>query len=576
MKRLLAGVTLSFIMVPSFGAWFGDSWIGSAKLDAAPYVDEAAPAPASVATVSAPIVSASIEVSADNSEEPGSEPGPGQVQTQVEAESALVVAQLDPTTAAPDASKSPVSRVASISSIEDSSIEDSGSSIEDRASSIEQVAEPELDARLEAAVFEEPSVGEVPEVPRTVLKRRAGTESLSKLQPKGAPFSGAGLPRLEPANLGAYQSFSLSADGTVYQKKVGDETVRFTLDPALQQHAEELLKSHRIPWGAIVALEPHSGRVLALASYSDHEKEQVPIALQSGFPAASLFKVVTAAAAVERSGLNRESEIHFRGGNYTLTKYNYYPDRKSDRRSMSLASALGKSCNPVFARVALNHLDSDVLQQYAENFGFNAPLPFELPLGLSEFTRPEDDYELALTAAGFRNAQITPLHAAALAAAVGNRGVLMRPFIVDSILDGEGNERYRTKQLALRQAVLPSTAREVLRMMDYTVVEGTARRHFRRAATGRLRSMAIAGKTGTLRGPNPKGVYHWFIGIAPSDEAEVVIASLVIDPGNARINGTGLGRKFLEFYFKQAESRLHAAAQSTGESAKGESAMGRG
>lgn len=341
-----------------------------------------------------------------------------------------------------------------------------------------------------------------------------------------------------------------------------------TLDREMQAFSEEVLKDSRVPWGAIVALDPQTGAVMALAGHSSVQTNGQSIATRNTFPAASLFKIITAAAAVETSGYDGDTEVAFRGGTYSLGKHNYLPNRKSDKRRMSLGLALGKSCNPVFARVALNDLSTDVIKKYAKNFGFSKEIAKDFPLKPSTLTLEGDSYSLARTAAGFGAAYISPVHAAVIAGAVGNSGLMMRPYIVDHINDPSGRSVSKTRPELLAQSVSSSTAQEVLDMMTVTVSEGTARKHFRKASP-LLQNISVAGKTGTLKGQSPKGLYHWFVAVAPVENPKVAIATLVIDNGRARINGVGLGKKYLERYFanesatKQAKSALEKPSKSS-------------
>lgn len=343
--------------------------------------------------------------------------------------------------------------------------------------------------------------------------------------------------------------FGVVSDGVIYRIGQKGEKIIYSLSPLLQERAERLLDYYRVPWGAIVAIEPRTGRVLAMAGHSEIDSDGSSLTTRATFPAASLFKVVTASAAIEKSGLSADSVIYYRGGNYTLNRSNYNPDSSRDTKRMELATALGKSCNPVFARVALNNFSPSVLQQYARSFGFDRTIPFELPLQRSSFTMPSDEYEFARTAAGFGDVFISPLHAAMIAGTVANDGLMMEPHIVDRIVAANGHVEYVGKLEPLQRAVLSNTSKQVVQMMESTIEKGTARKHFVCSPNERIRSMRIAGKTGTLKGDNPKGIYHWFIASAPVDNPKIAIAALVIDPGTARIGGTGLGRFFLEYFF---------------------------
>ncbi len=357
-----------------------------------------------------------------------------------------------------------------------------------------------------------------------------------------ANYNPAGFPQL----------MSLPSRITGYDAEVGfvDQNGRrleLTLDSFLQERATLILERNRVPWGAIVALDPKTGRVLALAGHSSRDPSSSNVALRGSFPAASLFKLITAAAAVERAGVDGEEIVRFRGGNYTLGPSNYLPIASRDSRSMSVSDALGKSCNPVFAHLALNKLSTESLAQYAVNFGFNSTLPFEASVEASAFSLPADSYSFARTAAGFGDVQLSPLHAAVITGTLANGGEMMRPYLVSRVVGSDGNVLYQSRSARIRKSVLASTAREVLDMMVSTVSNGTARKQFKNIQQ-KLPNYQIAAKTGTLTGSQPDGLYTWFVAAAPVENPQLAIASLVIDPGNARVKGSALGRQFMEQY----------------------------
>jgi penicillin-binding protein A len=382
---------------------------------------------------------------------------------------------------------------------------------------------------------------------------------------EAVPDQGTAMARLSSSSQvlssGAYQHLDhvgpfLNREGDSYYE-IGPEgdKMYLTLNPRLQEFATDLLAKNKVPWGAIVAIEPATGRVRALAGHSEVRSSMGQgLVSQSTFPAASLFKIITAAAAVETSGATADTNVNYRGGTYTLNKYNYLPDPRTDKVQMKLGTALGKSCNPAFARVALNNLSVEILTTYASNFGFTKNLAADFPVTPSTLTLKKDKYEFARTAAGFGSAYISPVHAASIAAALGNKGLMMRPYIVDTIVDRTGLVKVHKGVNVLDQVVLESTAEEVLRMMESTTTEGTGVKQFK-VASPQLKKISIASKTGTLSGDNPKGRYYWFVAVAPVDNPTLAIASLVIDNGSARINGVGLGRLFYEYYF-QTESLI--------------------
>jgi penicillin-binding protein A len=342
-------------------------------------------------------------------------------------------------------------------------------------------------------------------------------------------------------------SETVEKGGRLFFKDSSGKEILLTLDSELQRSAESLLAHYRPPYGAIVAIQPSTGRVLAMAGSSRFGIKGEDLVGRATFPAASLFKVVTGAAAVEKAGLRATSMIAFRGGNYTLSQWNYQPNPKTDKRRMTLGEAMGLSCNGVFARVGLGYLRPTHLEEYAERFGFNAPLVSDFPVQKSLFDVGVSDFEVARTSAGFRGAKISPVHAAAVAATVANGGILLKPYLIEEVRAGGAGLLYRGETEPLGRVIGRETAAELTEMMLATTSTGTARRHFKPLQI--FDKVKVAGKTGTLSGDNPEGLYLWFIGFAPADKPEIAIAALTIDRGGSRISSSGLASLFLERHF---------------------------
>lgn len=304
--------------------------------------------------------------------------------------------------------------------------------------------------------------------------------------------------------------------------------VFYTVDPDLQEYVERIVSQAQASHVAVVAMNPKTGAILAIAGKS---KSVADVEYHAGFPAASLFKVVTAAAAVEQAGIQPHSRISFRGGTYTLNEWNYIPDPRRDRRSMSVAEALGRSCNPVFGHLGSRYLNGPILSRYAHLFGFNRALDLEAPLATSSALIPKDDaYGLSRTAAGFGEVRISPVHAAAIAAGVANGGLMPRPQLVDKIVSPDGAVIHQAQPQMLQRIVQPDTARLLMEMMEHTTTVGTSRREFMRGTKPTLGNFAVAGKTGTLRGNNPVGLNNWFIGAAPSQDPQLAVSVITVDP----------------------------------------------
>lgn len=340
--------------------------------------------------------------------------------------------------------------------------------------------------------------------------------------------------------------FTTRFGGKVAGRTQKNDFIFYTLDPVLQVEVEKLVAKTRAPHVAIVAMDPKSGRVLAIADKSSSVRN---LSLHAGLPAASIFKIVTAAAAVERANLEPDSVIKYRGGTYILNQWNYKPNPRADKRSMSVSEALGKSCNPVFSHIALRFLNAPLMRHYAKLFGFNNSLKFDVPLPASTAVVPDSDYELGRTAAGFGEVRMTPVHAAALMAGIANQGVLSRPILIDRVVTPEGEVVYNAHTELLGRIVEPDTAETVLEMLESTVTVGTARKEFTRKSKPVLPGIKVAAKTGTLRGSNPSGINNWFVAAAPVSNPQIAISVVVVNPPGSYSHASQLGKEVLREFF---------------------------
>lgn len=346
--------------------------------------------------------------------------------------------------------------------------------------------------------------------------------------------------------LAGIPSFSLGQTAKAKGLSDNNESIFYTINSDLQNYADKLVAHTRAPHVAVVAMDPNSGRILALSGKSTLLKEPI---LHAGFPAASLFKVVTAAASVERGGMYPLKEIGFRGGLYTLNQGNFRPDSSKDTLSMTAAEALGRSCNPVFGRIGLLYSNPRIIREYAKAFGFNSVLSFEAPLPPSSAYIPENDYEFSKTCAGFGTVTLSPIHAATIMSAIANGGMLVSPSFVERIYSANNKLLYESKPSLIQRAMHPDTAAILLQMMEYTTTVGTSKREFARNKQNRLKNIRVAAKTGTLRGDNPHGLNHWFLAAAPIEHPKIALAIIVIDGGSLDSKPSHIGRLILEKYF---------------------------
>jgi cell division protein FtsI/penicillin-binding protein 2 len=352
---------------------------------------------------------------------------------------------------------------------------------------------------------------------------------LESVAPEAAPPVAVGEPRLDPAS-GRYVA------------PLGDRQAILTLDPRLQARLERSLDTYRVPWGATVLLEPATGRVLALAEHSRAEPGRKGLALAALAPAASIFKMVTAAALLEQ-GVGADGEVCYHGGRRRLDPRLLRDDPRRDRRCLSLAEAFGHSTNVVFAKLADRDLDASTLRAVAERFLFNVPIPFARPVEVSTADVPAEGFAVANTAAGFGAVKLTPLHAALLAAIVANGGVFVPPVLVDEVVGGP-----LPAAPAPWRVVDEEVAADLGEMMRETVTGGTARRVFRRVGSS-LRGVPVAGKTGSLADASPYRDYSWFVGYAPAENPVVAVATVVVNEKLWHARAPTVAKEALEAFF---------------------------
>ncbi len=344
----------------------------------------------------------------------------------------------------------------------------------------------------------------------------------------------------------------------------GKRTAHLTLDPRMQKAAQALIKQHKLPEAAIVMMDPETGAILVWASHVDASERRFghgDFAAAAIAPSASVFKVVTAAALVEHDGATAQTRECFpRSAEQRIIPSDLIDDPLRDKWCMSLATAMGRSENAVFARVAHRHLSSAVLGETARAFGYGETIPFDLPVETSKLELSDDPLTFARTAAGFWNTTLSPLHAAYISAVVARGGTAVRPFLVRRMTTGAVVD-YEAPEPASRPVVHAETAQALTTMMEHTVSEGTSYRAFHDAHRTPFLPVAVAGKTGTLNDPDGQHLYTWFTGFAPGHGAKkpVVVAVLVVNRPRWHVKANVVAREILREYFHEDTKAVASA-----------------
>lgn len=345
-------------------------------------------------------------------------------------------------------------------------------------------------------------------------------------------------------------------DDTLVAPTYEGGSILFTIDPALQMRVQEIMRSKDVPYGVFVAIEPKSGKILAMSGYSSVDTSWGNNPYFNLYPMASLFKIITAAAALELKKVEPETLFAYRGGSYSENPKYWGVNPGQSSQSMPLSLALGKSINPVFGRLASDYVGVDTIMTYAQRFGFNQTLFPGIPVKPSRAAVPNDDSQLRLMGAGLgREVKISPLHAAVIMAAIANQGKMMTPLLAQEIRDKGGNVLYSTQSRSIRKLVAKETADQLTRMLLTTVTKGTSRKAFHdRCGRPLLASINVAAKTGSINGTDPSGHYSWFAAFAPVEDPQIAIVALIINQDKWKIKATYLGEQALEQFFAEKET----------------------
>ncbi|SDT69125.1 penicillin-binding protein 2 [Jiangella sp. DSM 45060] len=339
--------------------------------------------------------------------------------------------------------------------------------------------------------------------------------------------------------------------------------VRLTIDPAAQQAAWDGLTEGGYK-GAVVAIDVETGAILAMvsspsydpnpmASHStevqqetrdalaaDPNKPDLNRAIAQRLPPGSVFKLVTAAAALESGDFEPDTEVPGPADYDVPLSTNTLPNQNRQPcgdGTPTLTEALRVSCNTAFAYLG-NEIGDEALREQAERFGFGTqPLTNDdMNAATSVFPAELDDALLAYSAIGQYEVAATPLQMAMVSAAIANDGVLMEPYLVREVSGPDlVSPIERTEPEERTRAVSPETAEELTQMMVDVVENGTGR-------NAQIDGIEVAGKTGTAQSSADRPPYAWFTSFAPADEPSVAVAVVIEDAPDTARDDIGGGR----------------------------------
>ncbi len=340
-------------------------------------------------------------------------------------------------------------------------------------------------------------------------------------------------------------------------------SVELTLDPALQQVAADALEGQR---GAVVALDPRTGAILAMYSSPSYDPNSVAThdraaataawdALQNDpekplenratgtilYPPGSTFKVVVTAAWLEQdptrtatSLVPTPAELQLPQSTAIVRNPGRSPCGSAD--TGELVYAFKESCNTTFALFAID-LGQERLAEMTAALGFGQPLSIPLPVVPSIYPETRSDAETALTGIGQFDVRVSALQMAMVAAAVANDGTLMRPYLIATERDADLQVVSQTDPTVFSTPFSPETAATLTTLMEAVVASGTG-------TPAQVPGVTVAGKTGTAETGNEQDQHAWMIAFAPAESPQVAVAVLLENggrDGSAAYGGSSAG-----------------------------------
>lgn len=371
---------------------------------------------------------------------------------------------------------------------------------------------------------------------------------------------------------------------TITGEKPQGSSVATTIDPVAQQAAVDAMKGYE---GAVVAIEPSTGRVLALVSTPSFDPNQLSsnndaeiianyAALDKSpekplvnraiagdlYHPGSTYKLLVAAAALENGTATAESE--FDNPAELALPQSSSVVRNASRSTcgpgdeVDLQRALVYSCNIPIAELAMS-MDRDAVPKMAQAFGFEQELTIPLTVTPSVAPAPIDDAQVALSSIGQLDVRATPLQMAMVSAGIANGGDVMKPRLVDEVIAPDLQVEFQSEPEVFSSPISADTAASLTDMMVHVVGDSDGTGH--RAA---IDGVQVAGKTGTAEnGKDENGEDRpftlWFTGFAPADDPQIAVA-VVIEDGGGEAHGyvgssydlpTAVGKQVMEAVLDQ-------------------------
>ncbi|MFH1837425.1 MAG: penicillin-binding transpeptidase domain-containing protein [Candidatus Omnitrophota bacterium] len=342
---------------------------------------------------------------------------------------------------------------------------------------------------------------------------------------------------------------------TVFFNKEGSippkngSNIILTIDSVIQFIAEEELsvmaEKYTPESASVIVIDPETGKILAMANYPDYDLNDSRNALKENmkncavtdmYEPGSVFKIITAGAALNENVIGLDDKIYCENGNYkvggrVLHDYHKYGE-------LTFRDVIVKSSNIGTVKVA-QKLGKNKLYDYIKKFGFGERTGIGLPGEVSGINRPSGIWSKSdiTTIPMGQGIAVTSIQMVSAINTIANGGYLMRPYIVDKIITWEGDIDTEIRPEVKRKVLNPETCDKMREILKKVITDGTGKR-------ARSKKYEFCGKTGTAQMVDPSGGYYdnkyyaTFVGFAPADDPVVSIVVVVRDPKKAHFGGT--------------------------------------
>jgi cell division protein FtsI/penicillin-binding protein 2 len=334
--------------------------------------------------------------------------------------------------------------------------------------------------------------------------------------------------------------------------------IRYTFNEELEDFIKKQLAIYRPDYTSVVVMDNETGHILAAVDYARNKNLYGrDLAFTPSHPAASIFKVITAADLLENTHIKTSTEFTFSGRSTTLYRHQLKePLQRRWARSLDLERAFATSNNVIFGRTAIENLTPAGLKKMAEKFGFNKRLLDGVNLKPSIFNMAQDQYNLAELSSGLNTqTMMSPVHGSVIASIVANNGVFRYPVVIRSLESVKDKTKVIYPPMRTDETVLtPQSAEDLRTLFMATVTQGTARSSFRRSQY-LLSKLEIGGKTGSLTGGEPYGKRDWFVSYAKSLEDKtdkgISICVMIVNQKKWYVKSPLLSKNIIEYYYSE-------------------------